>query len=353
MALLAVIATGVMTYTSLEKNVTVVIDGEPVAMRTFAPNVAETLDRAGIEVDHRDRVRPPLSAPVDEGERIVVRTAKPITFVVDGEPELMTVTALRVSGALEEAGFEVDPKDIVEPDPETLILPGSRIRYRPADRVLVKIGADVVRTAVTIRPKVRGVLKQLGVRLGDLDRVYPSLTSRHKGQTIRVVRVKHVHSIDRVSIPFETVTRKTSALEHGQKKVGSPGREGLRKVVYRAKVVNGQMGSRDVIRREIVRQPRDRVILVGTAYPGCRCTSGVSTGDASWYGEADGLTAAHRTLPFGTVVRVENLSNGRYVNVVIRDRGPFIAGRIIDLSDEAFQRLAPLSSGVVKVRIRW
>jgi rare lipoprotein A len=63
------------------------------------------------------------------------------------------------------------------------------------------------------------------------------------------------------------------------------------------------------------------------------------------------LTAAHRTLPFGTRVRVTNLANGRQVVVRINDRGPYAHGRIIDLSEEAARRLDCLAEGVVDVRI--
>jgi rare lipoprotein A len=65
------------------------------------------------------------------------------------------------------------------------------------------------------------------------------------------------------------------------------------------------------------------------------------------------MTAAHRTLPFGTVVTVTNLANGRSVNVTINDRGPYIDGRIIDLNDTAFQQIASFDSGVIDVRITW
>jgi rare lipoprotein A len=61
------------------------------------------------------------------------------------------------------------------------------------------------------------------------------------------------------------------------------------------------------------------------------------------------LTAAHRSLPFGTKVLVENLSNGRSVKVTINDRGPFVKGRIIDLSKAAAQSIG--MGGVAKVRI--
>jgi len=61
------------------------------------------------------------------------------------------------------------------------------------------------------------------------------------------------------------------------------------------------------------------------------------------------LTAAHRTLPFGTRVRVTHLGSGRSVEVRINDRGPFIAGRIIDLSKAAAQVIGLTASGVARV----
>lgn len=89
-------------------------------------------------------------------------------------------------------------------------------------------------------------------------------------------------------------------------------------------------------------------------------------GLASWYGPgfhgkqaADGstysmheMTAAHRTLPFDTVVAVRNRDNGKQVKVRITDRGPFVRGRVIDLSHEAANRLGMIGPGVAKVEIR-
>lgn len=90
------------------------------------------------------------------------------------------------------------------------------------------------------------------------------------------------------------------------------------------------------------------------------------SGVASWYGDdfhgkatADGevydmhkLTAAHPQLPFHTLVEVENLGNGRRVLVRINDRGPFLKGRIIDLSLAAAQRLGMAEQGTAEVRLR-
>jgi rare lipoprotein A len=86
------------------------------------------------------------------------------------------------------------------------------------------------------------------------------------------------------------------------------------------------------------------------------------TGRASWYaltsktasGERcnpNALTAAHPTLPFGTKVKVENLKNGKSVVVRINDRGPFVGGRIIDLTKAAAAALGFIKSGTAKVRL--
>lgn len=79
-------------------------------------------------------------------------------------------------------------------------------------------------------------------------------------------------------------------------------------------------------------------------------------GQASYYfGRHDRVTrfvAAHRTLPFGTWVRVTNTRNGRSVNVKINDRGPFIPGRVIDVSNEAAAVLGMTLSGVAPVTLQ-
>ena len=62
-------------------------------------------------------------------------------------------------------------------------------------------------------------------------------------------------------------------------------------------------------------------------------------------------TAAHKTLPFGAMVRVTNLENGKSVVVKINDRGPFAKGRVIDLSKSAFSAIGNTSAGVIDVRI--
>ncbi len=63
------------------------------------------------------------------------------------------------------------------------------------------------------------------------------------------------------------------------------------------------------------------------------------------------LTAAHPTLPFGTKVRVTNVATGRTVTVRVNDRGPFVKGRVIDVSHAAAESLGMVGNGVAKVKL--
>jgi rare lipoprotein A len=102
-------------------------------------------------------------------------------------------------------------------------------------------------------------------------------------------------------------------------------------------------------------------MLLAAALPAFSLQEGL----ASWYGgkfhgrhtssgevfDTNDKTAAHRSLPFGTIVKVVNLENGRSTVVKINDRGPFVEGRIIDLSRAAAEELGMLARGVARVSI--
>jgi rare lipoprotein A len=106
-------------------------------------------------------------------------------------------------------------------------------------------------------------------------------------------------------------------------------------------------------RRKKVRMPAPPVV------------GAVETGTASWYGrpyhgrraasgeiyDMEKFTAAHRTLPFGTWVAVRNIGNGKTVRVRINDRGPFVDGRIIDISRAAARSIDMLGPGTARVRV--
>ena len=103
-----------------------------------------------------------------------------------------------------------------------------------------------------------------------------------------------------------------------------------------------------------------------TYYPMATADGFTQTGIASWYGPSfhgkktasgerynqNAMTAAHKTLPFGTILRVTNLRNNRSTTVVVNDRGPFVDNRIIDLSNAAAKQLDMIGTGTAKVRLK-
>jgi len=104
------------------------------------------------------------------------------------------------------------------------------------------------------------------------------------------------------------------------------------------------------------------VLLVTSSSLAVYGDAGAQTGRASWYAltsrtasgercDPGAMTAAHRTLPFGTRVKVENLKTGKSVVVRINDRGPYVGGRIIDLTKAAAHKLGIVASGTAQVRV--
>jgi rare lipoprotein A len=125
---------------------------------------------------------------------------------------------------------------------------------------------------------------------------------------------------------------------------------------------SGNVAHHSVVRKVPVAKKADPSIpAVLDAHPAAKANS-ASYGVASFYTEDEwtasgekfnthALTAAHPTLPFGTRLRVTNVTNGRSVVVRINDRGPFIPGRVVDLSESAAESLGMVERGIVKVKL--
>jgi rare lipoprotein A len=123
---------------------------------------------------------------------------------------------------------------------------------------------------------------------------------------------------------------------------------------------SGNIAHRSVVRKvTVARKPDPAAPAVLDAHPKANSSS---YGVASFYTEDEwtasgerfnthAMTAAHPTLPFGTRLRVTNVTNGRSVVVRINDRGPFVPGRVVDLSEQAAENLGMVERGIVKVKL--
>jgi hypothetical protein len=225
-----------------------------------------------------------------------------------------------------------------------------------------RVSADVVvkgkdHDVLTNADTVRELLSAMGITPDRDDRVLPSpRTPLQEGMRVRYDAIAYRTRDVRVPIPYTTSTSYSDTESPGAVSLERAGVDGVMVERTRVTFVNGEAVATEVLSRTVLQEAiaARRVIGREKQTDGEHETDGTQVGEASWYSFAPGagLTAAHPWLPFGTVVTVTNIANGETVQVVINDRGPF-GGRIIDLSEEAFARIAPLAQGVCQVRLSW
>lgn len=226
---------------------------------------------------------------------------------------------------------------------------GSVIHIHRATRVIVHDfqGSQQDHTLLTHGSSVRDALTELGIELSSTDTVDPPLSSAlYSDLEVDVIRVSSDSLTKTTSIPFGIIERNNPTLLRGKRVVQRDGVAGTKVLSYALTYKNDVLVEKVLVSEEVTEEPVDQIVLRGTKSP----VQDTQSGRASWY-SAPSLTAAHKTYPLGSKVRVINASTGAAVTVTIADRGPYVDGRIIDLSRDAFASIASLGAGTVSVRI--
>ncbi len=342
-ALLAsVVLVGGLTYVAIQKTVTLVVDqGRPEAVRTMSASVGELLDAQGILVGNGDLVTPPTQTSLADGMTVIVERGW-LDGITGPGPDDVGVWVME--------GATAPHLMLASRSGEDWFSAGDPAGWsqRVSANVVVK-GKD--HDVLTNADTVRELLSAMGITPDRDDRVLPSpRTPLKEGMHVRYDAIAFRTRDVRVPIPYTTSTRYTDTLSPGAVRLARAGVDGLMVERTQIKFVNGKAVATVVLSRTVLQEAIAAQRVVGSE----QRTQDTQIGEASWYSFAPGggFTAAHPWLPFGTVVTVTNIANGETVQVVINDRGPF-GGRIIDLSDEAFARIAPLSQGVCQVRLSW
>lgn len=247
---------------------------------------------------------------------------------------------------LQDLGVTVFPEDKITAFPDPSFGVGSVITITRAPVVMIRDGKQETQ-ARSWRPTVGEVLSERRIEVGDQDRVNIPLTTPVSSLAgpIVITRVSESTLHVKKDIPYETQTVDDPELERGTTHTEQAGAAGTLQVTYLIHREDGLERWRKETERTVLKEPVTKIIRIGTK------VVHYGSGKASWYAGVGAMTAAHRTLPKGTRVRVVNANNGKSVVVTIADRGPFIDGRIIDLSRDAFAEIAPLGSGVATVRV--
>jgi len=198
----------------------------------------------------------------------------------------------------------------------------------------------------TWQATVGELLAEQRVEIGDRDRVEPSVeTQLVAGTDITVTRVAVVEVTKQEIIPYTRQTIEDPNRPRGEQQVTQRGKNGTKALIYSVTRENGVEISRKLVRTDVVTEAIPEITSLGT-----RVVT-LGQGKATWYDPPwSGMTAAHNTLPKGTMVDVVSVTTGKRVTVKINDRG-IQGSAIIDLSVEAFEALAPLGAGVIQVRL--
>jgi resuscitation-promoting factor RpfB len=347
LGLVLVSTTAAASLLRLSKEVTLVVDGKARPVATLSSSVAGLLDQEHISLGAHDRVRPHPDASLEDGMEVDVQFAKEITLLIDGVQRVEWMTGdLTVREVLDQVNIRAGRHAYLEPSRGADVEDGDVIVYKPAVDVRLTVGGNP-RDVITNAEDVGLLLDDLGVEVGPEDIVEPRVqTPLQGGMEVQVIRVVRREIEEEVSIPYPTEIRKSNELMLGITRVQQTGAPGMLRKRLEVRFEDGREVQRRLLRSEVVRRPVPRIVIEGTRPPHTQ------TGLASWY-HRTGMVAAHQTLPFGTEVQVTNLANGRSVVVVINDRGPYIGGRVIDLSDDAYARLSALGSGTIQVRLTW
>lgn len=253
-----------------------------------------------------------------------------------------------LGAALAKAGVELGAKDQITPELSRPLADETEVRIRPAVPVQVQVNGQEL-DWLTAAPTVGDLLAELGLRLGEKDRVEPGPTAPLVvNQPVRVIRVAEQMVTEERTLAYDTVKRADGGLLAGETRELREGEAGLAEAVFREVREDGQLVSRELVAEKVIRAPTDRIVAYGTA--GVVSRSGVSyryrqelTMTATGYSPGDGMTPGNytatgmlakrgvvavdpRVIPLGTRVYVEG-----YGPAVAADTGGAIKGMRIDL----------------------
>uniref|UniRef100_UPI000594BA16 ubiquitin-like domain-containing protein n=1 Tax=Nocardiopsis chromatogenes TaxID=280239 RepID=UPI000594BA16 len=302
----ALLLAGGGTAYAMDQRVLLDVDGRERVVHTYADTVDGVLDAAGVRLREGDAVAPGLGEQVGRGGAVVVRSARELTVAIDGEePEAHRVTALTVGEALDQIGLSGEPLELSEersaPIPEEgLEVTGQRAR----GAVILR---DRVRKEVATTEAVVGdVLAENGIDVGGHDIVEPEVDEPvEEGAVIRVVEALGKPTTEEVAIEAETQERETGDLEKGEERTVREAEDGVKEVTVLPVLEEGEETER-VLEEEVVEEPVDGIVEVGTAEPG--------ESDAADAADAAGAGGAAGGLNWSALAQCESGGDPSAVN---------------------------------------
>ncbi|MEV0265058.1 ubiquitin-like domain-containing protein [Streptomyces sp. NPDC050617] len=259
----AFLAGGTSAFVASDKAVRLDVDGAPRTLHTFADDVDELLAEEGVPLGAHDVVAPGRHHELTAGDEITVRYGRPLTLDLDGEHHRVWTTARTVAGALRQLGVRAEGAHLSVAASRTIARGGLDLAVR-TERTVTFMADGREHTVATNAATVREAVAAAGIALHGQDStsVAPDSFPRD-GQTISVMRITAGEEAREEAIPFRTERRDDPTLFKGTEAVETAGRQGVRRVTYELRTVNGVKQKPRRIRTETVSEPRAQIVRVG------------------------------------------------------------------------------------------
>jgi uncharacterized protein YabE (DUF348 family) len=260
----AFLAGGTSAFVAKDKAIELTVDGKPRTLHTFADDVTELLADEGVDVGAHDVVAPAPGTALSSGDEIAVHYGRPVRLTLDGERREVWTTARTVEGALEQLGVRAEGAYVSTSRSRPIGREGLTLDVR-TERAVTVMADGRSRVVRTNAATVREVVEEAGVTLRgqDTTSVAPESFPRD-GQTVTVLRITGTREVREEAIPFRVERTEDPSLFKGTEVVEQAGQEGLRRVTYSLRTVNGVRQKPRRIRSEVVREARTQVVKVGT-----------------------------------------------------------------------------------------
>ncbi|MFI6639313.1 ubiquitin-like domain-containing protein [Streptomyces sp. NPDC050504] len=260
----AFLAGGTSAFVANDKAVKLSVDGVPRTMHTFADDVSELLADEGVGIGAHDIVAPAPGTALASGDEVVVRYGRPVTLTLDGQRRRVWTTARTVEGALRQLGVRAEGAYLSASRSSAIGRTGLTLDVR-TERTVTFMADGHERTVRTNAATVREAVEEAGITLGGQDTTsVPPDSFPRDGQTVTVMRITGTEEIREEPIAYRVRRTDDPTLFTGTEVVEQSGREGSRKVTYAVRTVNGVKQKPKRISDEVVREPVERIVKVGT-----------------------------------------------------------------------------------------
>lgn len=260
----AFLAGGTTAFVADDKAVLLDVDGESRTLHTFADDVGELLAEQGIDADGPATVAPAAGHALGNGDRVTVRTRRPVTLTLDGVRRRVWTSEQTVGAALRGLGVRADGAYLSVSRAAPIGRTGLALDVR-TERTVTVMADGREHTVRTNAATVREAVARAGVVLRgeDTTSVDPESFPR-EGQTLSVLRITTTRVVREEPLPYTVERSGDGSLAAGTERVVREGRDGARRVLYALRTVNGVHRPPRFLAAEVVREPVSRVVKAGT-----------------------------------------------------------------------------------------